>query len=139
MRPAAHQSGAQVLHAGQLDLQFAFMAAGPLGKDFKDQQRAVIDRHAQMALQIALLCGAERLVEQNLFGPVHEGQFLDFVGFATAHKQRRIGCFAFAGQACNRMQTCRLGQQAKLFEFGVEMRKTKINADQKGRRGSGKR
>ena len=66
VRPAPHQSGGEVLQPGQLDLQLALVAAGTLGEDFQNQQRAVIDRHPQVALQIALLGRAERLVEQHL-------------------------------------------------------------------------
>ena len=53
--PAAHQARRQVLQPGELDLQFAFVAAGASAKDFEDEARAVehldrerIDRDASM-------------------------------------------------------------------------------------------
>ena len=86
------------MQARQLDLQFALVAAGTLGKDLEDQQRAVIDRQTDVALQVALLRRAQSLVKQHLFGAVHERQFLDFIGLAAAHKQGRIGGLALASQ-----------------------------------------
>ncbi len=55
VRPAPHQPGADVLQPRQLDLQLAFVAAGALGEDLQDQQRAVVDRKAEVALEVALL------------------------------------------------------------------------------------
>jgi len=115
------------------------MAARPLGKDFQNQQGAVIDRQADVPLQIALLCRTEGLVKQHLPCAMHHGQFLDFIGLAAAYKQRRVGCLAFAGQAGDRMQPARLGQQTELNQAIVKMGQPKINADQKGRRWGGGR
>ncbi len=111
------------------------MAARALGKDLQDQQGTVIDRHLQMALQIALLGRAERLVEQNLGRAIGLRHHADLIGFATAHKQCGIGHLALAHQARHRVQAGRLRQQTQLFEFGIEVRKTKIHPDQHDRGG----
>jgi hypothetical protein len=55
VRPAPDQSGAEVLQPGQFDLQFTLVAASALGKDLQNQHGAIVDRHAQMALEVALL------------------------------------------------------------------------------------
>ena len=104
VRPTAHQARTEVLQLGQLDLQLAFVAACTLGKDFQNQQGAVVHRHAHVTLKIALLRGAERLVKQNLGGTMHEGQLFDFVSFTAADKQCGIWGFAFTGDARHRLQ-----------------------------------
>jgi hypothetical protein len=50
------------------------MAARALGKNLEDQQGAVVDRHFQAALEIALLSRTERLVKQNLGGTTFQSQ-----------------------------------------------------------------
>ena len=128
--PAPHEARGHVLQARQFHLQLALMAARALGEDLQDQQGAVVDRHLQMAFQIALLGRAQGLVEQHFLGTVHLGEHADFVGLAAAHEQRRIGHLALAGQACNGTQAGRAGQQAQLFQLAIEMGKAEIHAHQ---------
>ena len=108
------------------------MAAGTLRKDFQNQQRAVVDGQIQMALQVALLRRAQGLVKKNLGRAQLGGQKLDFIGLATAQKQRCIGCPALAGDPRHWLQSCGLRQQAKLFKFAVEIRQPKIHPNQDG-------
>src|SRR6185312_5384460 len=61
--PAAHQPRREVLQPRQVDLELALVAARPLTEDLEDQHRAVCDRDAEVALEVALLRGRERLVE----------------------------------------------------------------------------
>ena len=136
VRPAAHQPGAEVLQPRQLDLQLALVAAGALREDLQDQQRAVVDRQLHVALEVALLRRAERLVEQDFGGAGLLGQHLDLVGLAAADEQRRVGRLALAGDTGDRLQARGLGQQAQLFEFGIEMGQAQVDADQdRGREG----
>ena len=125
--PAAHQPGAEVLQARQFDLQLAFVAARALGEDFQDQQRAVVHRQADGALQVALLHRAQGLVEQHLLGAFGLGQCADFLGLAAAHEQGRIGRLAPAGQARHGLHAGRLGQQAQLLQVMVEVGRAKIH------------
>ena len=117
---------------GQLHLELALMAARPLGKNFEDQQRPVIDRQLQMALKIALLGGAERLVEQHLNGAGFLRQCLDLVGFSAADKQSGVRCPAFTGNALHRLHARCLCQQTKLLKAAVKIRQAQINADKNG-------
>ena len=130
--PAAHQARAEVLQARQFDLQLALVAAGALGEDFKNQQRAVVDRQADGALQIALLHRAEGLVEQHLLRALGLGQQADFIRLAAADEQRRIGRLALAGDARDRLHAGGLRQQAQLFQLAVEMGGAQVHADQDG-------
>ena len=133
--PAAHQTRTQVLQTREFDLQLALVAARALREYFQDEHGAVVDRHAQGALQVALLRGAERLVEQDFGGAMLLGQQLDLVCLAAAHEQGGIGCPAFAGDTRHRLQTGGLGEQPEFFQFRIEMRKAKIHPHQNGERG----
>ena len=136
VRPAPHQPGRLVLQPRQLHLQLALVAARTLGKDFQNQQGPVVDRQLQAALEVALLGRTERLVKQHLGGPALLRQRLDFLGFATADKQGRVGGPALARHARNRCHASRLRQQAQLLQLAVKVGMTEINPHQQhGRRG----
>ena len=130
--PAADQARGHVLQLGQLDLQLAFVAAGALGEDFQNQQRAVVDRQADGALQIALLHRAQRLVEQHLLRTLSLGQQADFLCLSAADEQGRIGGLALAGQARDRLHPGSFGQLAEFFQVMVKMRRAEIHAHQDG-------
>ena len=132
--PTPHQACAEVLQPRQFYLQFALVAACPLGKNLQNQHGAVIDRSVEKPFQIALLRRAESLVKQNLGGAVRLRQFFDFFRLAFADEQGRIRRLAFAGNTRHGLHACRLRQQPKLFQFAVKMRQTQINADQNGAR-----
>ena len=55
VRPAPYQPGADVLQPGQFYLKLALVRTRTLRKNFEYQECTVIDRDAQMPLQIALL------------------------------------------------------------------------------------
>ncbi len=119
--PAPHEAAAEVLQPGQLDLQLALVALRPLREDFQDQRGAVGHGHAQRALQVALLGGRQRLVEDHAFGAVHLHQGLDLVGLAAADEQRRVGCLASGDDALDGDITGALGEQGQLVERGIEV------------------
>jgi hypothetical protein len=100
------------LQPGQLDLQLALMAARALAEDFKDEQRPVVDREIQMALQVALLAGLSAWSKRISLAPSLLGQGLDLVGLALADEQRGIRCLALADDACDRLQARGLRKQA---------------------------
>ena len=83
-----------------------------------------------MALQVALLGRAQRLIEKHLHRAMHLHQQANFIRFATAHKKRSIGRFALASQPGHGIQTGGLCQQTQLFEFGIEVGQTEIYPDQ---------
>ena len=86
------------------------MAAGALGKDLQNEQRAIIDGQFQASLQIPLLRRTQRLVEQHLLRAMHLRQSADLIGFAATHEQRRIRRLSLARQPRDRIQACSLGQ-----------------------------
>ena len=97
--PPPDQPGGLVLQPSQFDLQLAFMALSAVTKDVQDQPRPVRHGHAQVTLQVALLGGAERLIEYHAVGRRGGHQGLDFIGLAAAYKQGRVWCSAFGGHA----------------------------------------
>ena len=103
VRPAPNQAGAEVLQPRQLHLQLAFVAFGPLGKNFQNQKCAVCHRQFQQALEVALLARADRLVKQDFSRTQLGCQFFDFLGFSASDKQGGIGCAALAGDAPDRL------------------------------------
>ncbi len=111
------------------------MAARALAEDFKDEQRPVVDGQIQVALQVALLGRAQRLVEKDFIGAQLLGQGLDLVGLALADEQCGIRRLAFADNACDRLQARGLREQAELFQLGVEMGQAQVHTHQDG--GSG--
>jgi len=106
------------------------MTAGTLRENVEDEQRPVIDRHAHVALQIALLSGTQGLVEENFLRTDSVCQRLDFIGLARAHKQRGIGCLALAGDSVGHLITGCTGQLGKFIQCGVEMGLTQIDTHQ---------
>ena len=110
------------------------MAARTLGEYFQDQQGAVVHRQFEVALQVALLRRTQRLVEQHFRCAVLQCQLLDLVGLAATDKKRSVGRTAFARHMLNRRHAGGSGEQAELFESGVEMRQPQINSDQDGLR-----
>ena len=120
MAPAAHQARSQVLQPGQFDLKFAFVALCAGGEDLENQRSAVSHRHAQHALEVALLRRRDGLVEQHGVSLVGIHQQLDLVGLAGADEQRRIGRGA-AGDDLGDWRVARgLGQQSQLVQAFVE-------------------
>ncbi len=130
MGPAAHEAGAEVLQARQFDLQLALVAARALREDLEDEEGAVVDGDAEFALQVALLGGRQGLVEDHLARAVQLGEFADFLGFAAADEERRVGRLALADEAGDGREAGGLGEKAELFELGIEMGEAEIDADQ---------
>ncbi len=118
--PAAHEARGQVLQASELHLQLALVALGAGREDLEDQRGAVGHAHAQVTFEVALLRGRERLVEQHPLRAMRQHQFLDLVGLAAAHEQRRIGRLAPGRDAGDGNVVRGLGQQREFVERGVE-------------------
>jgi hypothetical protein len=100
-----------------------------LGKDFQDEEGAVIHGHAELTLEIALLRRTQCLIENDFAGAVQFGEFTDFVGLAASHEQCRIRRLAFAHETHGRFESGGLRKQSEFFEFAVEMRQAKVHAD----------
>ena len=65
MGPTAGQTGEEIFQLGQLDLELAFFASCPLGEYIEDQLASINDSEIKGRFEIALLCRAEILVEND--------------------------------------------------------------------------
>ena len=63
--PRPHQAAALVVERGQLDLQAAFVGAGARAEDLQDQAGAVDHLGIPGLLQVALLHGRQRVVDDD--------------------------------------------------------------------------
>ena len=129
--PPPHESGGQVLQLREFDLQLAFVALRARREDLEDQHRAVGDRDAQVALEVALLRRRKCLVEQHRLGLVAEHQRLDLVGLARADEQGGVGCLAARDDARDRHVAGRLREQREFVQRRVERRlAAEVDADE---------
>ena len=101
-------------------------------EDFENEESAVIHRNVELALQVALLGGAQGLVEDDFARPVEGGQFLDFFGLAATDEQGRVGGLALARETGDGREAGSLRKQAEFLEFAVEMGQPEIDADENG-------
>ena len=88
--PGARQPWQQVLELRQLDLQLALEAARALREDVEDQRAAVDDLAAERLLEVALLCGRERVVEDDDVGGRRSSERLHLLDLAAADEGRRM-------------------------------------------------
>ena len=130
MAPAPDQTRREVLEPGEFDLKLAFVTLRAGAENLEDQHRAIGDRDPQMALQVALLGGGKRLVEEHRLRVVAEHQGLDLVGLAAADEERRVGRLAAADDAIDNRVAGRLGQLGQLVERAIEPRSAEVDADQ---------
>ena len=68
VRPAAHQAAGDVLQLRELDFELALEAARALREDVEDEAVAIQHAPLDELLEIALLAGRERVVDQNDVG-----------------------------------------------------------------------
>ena len=129
--PAAHQPRAEVLQPRQLDLQLAFVAARALGEDLEDQEGAVVDRQAELALEVALLRRAQRLVEEDFAGAgaVRPARLISSA-LPLPTNSAASGALRLQMRRATGSQAGGLREQAEFLEFAVEMGQPEIDADQ---------
>ncbi|MCW0462736.1 hypothetical protein NB717_003804 [Xanthomonas sacchari] len=128
--PAAHQPGGHVPQLGQFDLQLAFVAARALGEDVQDQPGAVDHAPLQVFLQVALLAGAERVVDQNQVGTAGVGGGLDLFQLAAADQRRRARLVDARGHGGGDAGTGRARQVGELLQHIVFQRTAGVGLDQ---------
>ena len=63
--PGAHEPALLIVEMGKLDLQHAFTGGSTLAENFEDQRRAVQHLGAGLALEIALLDGRQRGIDEE--------------------------------------------------------------------------
>src|SRR5690606_1618503 len=85
--PHTRQAGREVLQLRELDLQLAFMALRPQGKDVKDQSDTINNPSSKNAFQVALLRWRQCMIEKNDVGLRLFDQQRDFVDLPRPDKQ----------------------------------------------------
>ncbi len=118
LAPAA-QPGEQVLEQRHLDLCHAFPGGGVLGEDVEDHRLAVDYVAVEGALQVALLCRGEAVVEDDNVDVEPLGDGRQLVDLSLAHEGRRIGGVALHQNDVDRVGTGCLGEPRQLLEGGL--------------------
>jgi hypothetical protein len=86
-----------MLQLSKLDLNLTLVTLGTLGKDIENEASAVDHTHFQVALQIALLCGRQSMIEDHKLS-TEIGQSLgNFIGFARTNEKGRVRTCAPTG------------------------------------------
>ncbi len=84
MGPGAGEAGETVFCAGEIDLKAGFTGAGSVGENAEDDFATVNDGEFCQAFPVALLAGAEIVVENNDVCAEGFAGFKDFFGFPAA-------------------------------------------------------
>ena len=92
------------------------MGARPLGENVQNQTGAVEHSAFHRALQVALLAGAQTVVEQHHVGLVLAHQLRQLLGLAGTDKQRRVGAVALAQQLHHRLHAGGRHQMMELIQ-----------------------
>ena len=114
VRPHTGQARQQVLVLRQLHLQLPLARPGALGKDVKDQARAVEHAHAEFLLQHAHLRRGELVVKHCEVAVVGEDQLPQLRHLALAEEGARVGRGLALQQRCHRLAAGRLYERGEL-------------------------
>src|SRR5690606_22251572 len=82
--PAAHQTRAHVFQLSQFDLQLAFMGAGALREDIKNQTGSIEHAAFERTLEVALLAGCQGVVENDQLDLVVLDEIMQLFDLAAA-------------------------------------------------------
>ena len=75
---------------GKFHLQLALVRTGPLREDVEDQPGTIQDPALEFALQIALLAGRQRMIEDSDFTALRLDRGADLLELAAADVQPRV-------------------------------------------------
>ena len=117
VRPHPHQARGLVLHARQLHLQLALGAAGTLREDLDDQLGPVGNLHLPEALKVALLDGADGVVEEDQADALGTQLVGDALGRTRAQVERGIRAIAPQHLAQHRLQPGRTRQGVEFIQI----------------------
>ena len=117
-----------MLQLRELDLQLAFAAAGALREDVDDQFGAIRDADLPVPLQVALLDGADRVVEDDQLDALFLELGAEPVGGAAAEIERGIRTGPPDDLAYGRVEAGGTRQRVEFVEaVGVEALATGCN------------
>ena len=91
------------------------MGAGALGEDIENQPRSVEHPAAQLLLEVALLAGAQGMIENDEGGVRGINHRRDFLELAAPDKSFCIGCSSPACDEGSRLPACRHDKRFKLM------------------------
>lgn len=89
--PGSSEAGEGVLHTSELDLEGGFFGVSALGENIDDDLLAVDDEHLGFRFPVALLGGREFVVEDDDVGADLFCVGDDFLDFAGAEEEGRVG------------------------------------------------
>lgn len=116
----------------QFDLQLAFVTAGALRENIENEARAIHHAAVERNLEIALLRGRERVIENDEFDVARFALKAQFLDLAAADKHLGIGTLTAAGERDGGMGARTLCEQTEFFETGFEIDLAEIDADERG-------
>ena len=120
--PTAHQPAGDVFQLRELDFELALEAAGALRENIENQAVTVEDPPAGQLLEIALLAGRERVVDENDVGGVVFGNGANFVRLAAAHEEARVGTLTATRYGRDRLRPRRDRELRELLQIlGIDL------------------
>ena len=119
MRPQSAHAGEVVLELGELDLELSGRAVGVVGEDVEDDRRPVDDRHAEGALEVALLPRCQLVVAGDEVGTDPLDLGLQLVELATPEVAIRVGLGPLLDHPAFGCDAGGAEQFAELVELGV--------------------
>ena len=128
--PAADQPGELVVDLRELDLQFAFGAARAQREDVEDECGAVDHATFERALEVALLCAGQGMIEDDEIGVGLDTPRADFVDLALARKKRGIGPLPATGDGAGHRRAGRHGKCVQFREALARIARPEIERDQ---------
>ena len=100
----------------KLDLQLPLSALRTLGEDIENQAGPVNDPTLQAALEVTLLRGRKRMIENDEIGCMRRNLGSDLFDLAFAGEGCRIGAAPLADDIGTDIRTSRLDEQMHLFK-----------------------
>ncbi len=99
-----------MLQLRQLNLEFAFPRAGALGKDIKNQRRAIQDLAVEELLEVSALGGSEFIIKNDRVHIRHPAALREIVGFASSNERGGTRRSQFLNAVPHNLPTGSLGK-----------------------------
>jgi hypothetical protein len=119
-----------MLQLRQLDLQLAFGALRALREDVEDEAHAIDDAAVQRALEVALLCPREGMIEDDKIGAALGAPRRDLRDLAAAGEQSCVGPVAAGGDDIGDFCAGRTGERLELGHALSRLALAEVELDQ---------
>ncbi|MNE05669.1 hypothetical protein D3C80_982390 [compost metagenome] len=130
--PATHQTRAQVIQLGQLDLQLALVGARALGEDVENQTGTVQHATLEHPLEVALLTGRKGVIEDDQVGRVALDLIADLLDLAAADQEAGARLMPGNVDEANHLGACRTSQLEKLVGIFTRLGRLTFQMNQNG-------